>query len=212
MYGSGAARGRVWGSALGPVGWDCTLMPAALPLSLRTPFQDPLLYIKEINYKSKSPTGLQSAFRLIKDLQKRYKQQEQERQELEVRTAALERCRRHALSCTLTVSPLASFPHRRTLWSKRRCASGPPDRSAWSCATCTCGRPPRRKAKVRAPAVGGRRATRRTHRLRLRRRLAKSVDPRCARNPSRLFVPNPRRCARGARQRPAVHVQQERDD
>jgi len=42
-----------------------------------------LVYLKEIAYKSKSPAGLQHAFRLIKELQKRYRSQEAERKEME---------------------------------------------------------------------------------------------------------------------------------
>ena len=41
-------------------------------------------YLKELTYKSASPAGLTNAFRLIKELQKRYKQHEAERKELEV--------------------------------------------------------------------------------------------------------------------------------
>lgn len=50
-------------------------------------------YLKEITYRSQSSTSLATASRLIKEAQKRYKQLESERKEMEVcsRTAAVDR-------------------------------------------------------------------------------------------------------------------------
>jgi nucleosome binding factor SPN SPT16 subunit len=42
------------------------------------------VFLKELNFKSASPTGLSNAFRMIKELQKRHKQHEAERKEREV--------------------------------------------------------------------------------------------------------------------------------
>jgi nucleosome binding factor SPN SPT16 subunit len=42
-----------------------------------------LIYLKEITYRSQTATGLSNAFRMIKDLQKRYKQTEADRKEME---------------------------------------------------------------------------------------------------------------------------------